>query len=85
MATKRVIKAIENRARTADMRSTIQPLTVCSARVVGYIQGATEQHDIDVEKACKWLEEEFSTSLPADIFYSWGQHTAEEFKRAMEE
>lgn len=43
---------IEQRANTAPLRSNVQPLSINSAHILGYIQGATEQQEIDIEKAC---------------------------------
>lgn len=32
----------------------------------GYIKGATEQREIDIEKACKWIDDNLNLMLPAE-------------------
>lgn len=46
----------------------------------GYVQGATEQREIDIEKACEWLKEHLGTDL-----LLVNHNMIEEFKKAMEE
>lgn len=46
----------------------------------GYIVGAAEQKQIDIEKACEWLKEHLGTDL-----LLVNHNMIEEFKKAMED
>ena len=77
------MQTIEERAKYAGIVSQYKSVHRYDPKSVesGYMQGATEQKDIDVkkakdafDKACGWL----ST-------YSWFNEVADEFIKAMEE
>ena len=46
-----------------------------------YIDGATEQKAIDIDKACEWLKERVQCGVHPQNAYGF----AEEFRKAMEE
>ena len=48
---------------------------------LGYIQGAYDQKEVDIDKACKWLEERVQCGVHPQRAYGF----AEEFRKAMEE
>ena len=50
-------KTIEERAKEVGMLSQVRSNYPYDKRSVefGYTQGATEQKDIDIDKACEWL------------------------------
>ena len=47
---------------------------------MGYVEGATEQKVIDIDKACKWLEERVQCDVHPQRAYGF----AEEVRKAME-
>ena len=54
-------------------------------RLQGYVQGATDQREIDIDKACKWLKESIGGEL--DLFRDEQDYLEWEkyFIKAMEE
>ena len=48
--------------------------------MTAYMDGATEQKAIDIDKACKWLEERVQCGVHPQRAYGF----AEEFRKAME-
>lgn len=52
----------------------------------GYCQGATEQREIDIEKACEWLRTWLINNDEMAIGHAYlAESIVEEFRKAMEE
>ncbi len=49
--------------------------------MVGYIRGATDQKDIDIEKAYEWIKENVECGVHPQSAYGF----ADRFRKAMEE
>ena len=83
------MKTIEERAKeyapgisNSDSLFSIRISTLAAVERIGYIAGATEQKDIDIEKACEWLERANSALPPC---YKMFEVNIENFRKAMEE
>lgn len=74
------MKTIEGRAKEAGIISQVRSDYPYDKKSVefGYIQGATKQKAIDIEKACNWMKEQALERLIPDT-------RIEEFRKAMEE
>lgn len=91
------MKTIEERAKEAGIVSQYKSDYRYDARSVesGYIQGATEQKVIDIDKACKWLKENARDYACASVRCPYGEEDeiicdvyleiVEDFRKAMEE
>lgn len=51
----------------------------------GYYDTATEQRDIDVERACEWLKRELADPMPEELYKQWCSEKLSEFRKAMTE
>lgn len=77
------MKTIEERAQIAG-----QVYQFCKERIEadhkvyekGYIQGATEQKELDIEKACEWWNKELR-----EVNYGTYNEAINAFRKAMEE
>ena len=49
----------------------------------GYVKGAKEQREIDVEKAIDWLKRELGYPMPYELFEQWCDEKLEDFRKAM--
>ena len=81
---------IEERAeiRKQKLVSGGNSVLVAVADKYGYIAGATEQKQIDVEKACEWLKDNLPTQDAAHYNYNYEEmfnDFVEDFRKAMEE
>lgn len=73
------MKTIEERA---ELRSEGYENDGYSAGLyMGYVDGATEQKAIDIEKACEWLKENIEGGVHPQSIYGF----VEKFRKAMEE
>lgn len=91
------MKTIAERAKEAGIVSQYKSDHRYDPRSVesGYMQGATEQKVIDIDKACKWLEENARDYACATIRCPYGEEEeiicdahreiVEDFRKAMEE
>lgn len=88
------MKTIKDKAETNAVNLWLNPETYnedkADGYMQGYIDGATEQKKIDIEKACKWLAEhadDYSRSSLTDISrYLWvDPHLIADFRKAMED
>lgn len=91
------MKTIEERAKEAGIVSQYKSDYRYDARSVesGYIQGATEQKAIDIDKACMWLKENARDYACASVRCPYGEEEeiicdvhleiVEDFRKAMEE
>ena len=70
------MKTIEERAKEYCKNQWDAPTAMTA-----YMDGATEQKAIDIDKACKWLEERVQCGVHPQSAYGF----AEEFRKAMEE
>ena len=73
------MKTIEERAKLASEGYDDDGYS--AGLYMGYVEGATEQKAIDIDKACKWLEERVQCGVHPQRAYGF----AEEFRKAMEE
>ena len=91
------MKTIEERAKREGIISQLRADYPYDKKSVefGYIQGAYDQKDIDIDKACEWLEENARDYACATIRCPYGeeeeiicdvhQEIVEDFRKAMEE
>lgn len=56
--------------------------TIKSIAYDAYIQGATDQHKIDIDRACKWLEDMLALQYATPDFV---EEALERLKQAMED
>ena len=87
------MKTIEERAKeyapgisNSDSMFPTRISTLAAIERRGYIAGATEQKDIDIEKACEWLKNNWREYVNQDrdgmiLFGHWES----DFRKAMEE
>ncbi len=88
MSNERNMKTIEERLKEIhenESRTGHYKATSCCVNHFdyGYIQGATEQKAIDIEKAYRWLREYTSEYFVDD--YDLEDKFLEDFRKAMEE
>ena len=91
------MKTIEERAKREGIISQLRADYPYDKKSVefGYIQGAYDQKDIDIDKACEWLEENARDYACATIRCPYGEEEeiicdvhreiVEDFRKAMEE
>ena len=91
------MKTIEERAKQEGIISQLRADYPYDKKSVefGYIQGAYDQKDIDIDKACEWLEENARDYACATIRCPYGEEEeiicdvhreiVEDFRKAMEE
>ena len=76
------MKTIEERAKREGIISQLRADYPYDKKSVefGYIQGAYDQKEVDIDVACKWLEERVQCGVHPQRAYGF----AEEFRKAME-
>ena len=74
---------IEERAKEAGIVSQYKSDYRYDARSVesGYMQGAYDQKEVDIDKACDWLKERVQCGVHPQSAYGF----VERFRKAMEE
>ncbi len=77
------METIEERAKAVGTLSQFRSDYPYDKRsiMVGYIKGATDQKDIDIEKACEWIKENVECGVHPQSAYGF----ADRFRTAMEE
>lgn len=77
------MRTIEERAKVVGTLSQFRSDYPYDKRsiMVGYIKGATDQKDIDIEKACEWIKENVECGVHPSNAYGF----ADRFRKAMEE
>lgn len=78
-----IMKSIEERAKREGIISQHRADYPYDKKSVefGYIQGAYDQKEVDIDKACDWLKERVQCGVHPQSAYGF----AEEFRKAMEE
>ena len=76
------MKTIEERAKREGIISQLRADYPYDKKSVefGYIQGAYDQKEVDIDKACEWLKERVQYGVHPQRTYGF----AEEFRKAME-
>ena len=76
------MKTIEERAKREGIISQLRADYPYDKKSVefGYIQGAYDQKEVDIDKACDWLKERVQCGVHPQNAYGF----AEEFRKAME-
>ena len=81
------MKTIEERAESYTDGCPEYTLSETIVAEIAYIQGAKDQKKIDIEKACKWIEDNFvdnGSLCYRGILYD-PKHIAEDLRKVMEE
>lgn len=78
----RATEYVQNYSNVSDIDSDFA-LGKITGMKRGYIQGANDQLNIDIEKACAWLKRELGYPMPDELFEQWCDEKLEDFRKEM--